>query len=126
MVLFLNEGYNILVHSQIFLKFKKRFLQKSNKCFSSMALKPVNIRWFRTGSQPDRKSMYSTELQTIFYKYQNKNHIIFHFGIRRKLSVIRCDKHKLEKRCYALVYLHVLCFYFLSFHSHDQYPQSLK
>ncbi len=41
-----------------------------------MALKPVNIRWFRTGSQLDGKIMYRIELQTIFYEYQNKNHKI--------------------------------------------------
>ncbi len=41
-----------------------------------MALKPVIIRWFRTGSQPDGKIMYRMELQTIFYEYQNKNHKI--------------------------------------------------
>ncbi len=38
-----------------------------------MALKPVNTRWFRTGSQPDGKIMYRIELQTIFYEYQTKN-----------------------------------------------------
>ncbi len=60
--------------------------------------------------------MYSIELQTVFYKYQNKNHKIkpsfvspglrplaadktdlnlkiFHFDIRGKLSIIRCDKY---------------------------------
>ncbi len=63
-----------------------------------MALKPVNIRWFRTGSQPDGKIMYRIELQTIFYEYQNKNktgfnRIIFHFDIRGKQSIIRCDKY---------------------------------
>ncbi len=44
--------------------------------------------------------MYSIELQTVFYEYQNKNHKIktgfklkiFHFDIRGKLSIIRCDK----------------------------------
>ncbi len=84
-----------------------------------MALKPVNIRWFRTGSQPDGKIMYRIELQTIIYEYQNKNHkintsffspdlrplgadkpgynrIIFHFDIRGKLSIIRCDKYILK------------------------------
>ena len=60
--------------------------------------------------------MYSIELQTIFYEYQNKNPkintsfvrpglrplradktgfnlIIFYFNIRGKLSIIRCDKY---------------------------------
>ncbi len=60
--------------------------------------------------------MYSIELQTVFYEYQNKNHKIdtsfvspglrplaadktgfnlkiFHFDIRGKLSIIRCDKY---------------------------------
>ncbi len=48
--------------------------------------------------------MYSIGLQTILYKYQNKNHkidgfkpIIFHFDIRGKLSIIRCDKYILSK-----------------------------
>ncbi len=81
-----------------------------------MALKPVNIRWFRTGSQPDGKIMYSIELQIIFYEYENKNHkintgfvrqglcplganktgfnlTIFHFDILRKLYIIRCDTY---------------------------------
>ncbi len=63
--------------------------------------------------------MYSIELQTIFYEYQNKNPkinisflrpglrslradktgfnlIIFHFNIRGKLSIIRCDKYILN------------------------------
>ncbi len=68
-----------------------------------MASKPITICWIRTGSQPDLKIIYSTELQTIFYEYQNKNHKInatfvglegtFHFDIRGKLSIIRCDKY---------------------------------
>ncbi len=48
--------------------------------------------------------MYSVELQTNFYEYQNKNlknntsvnRIIFHFDIRGKLYIIRCDKYILE------------------------------
>ncbi len=48
-----------------------------------MALKPVNILWFRTGSQPDGKIMYRIELQTIFYEYQNKNHKIRPLGARK-------------------------------------------
>ncbi len=63
--------------------------------------------------------MYSIELQTVFYEYQNKNHKIktkfcqtglrplaadktgfnlkfFHFDIRGKLSIIRCDKYILQ------------------------------
>ncbi len=44
--------------------------------FSSMASKPITIRWIRTGSKTDWKIMYSIELQTIFYEYQNKNHKI--------------------------------------------------
>ncbi len=53
--------------------------------------------------------MYSIELQTVFYEYQNKNHKIkaradktgfnlksFHFDIREKLSIIRCDKYILD------------------------------
>ena len=57
--------------------------------------------------------MYSIELQTVFYEYQNKNHKIktlrplaadktgfnlkiFHFDIRGKLSIIRCDKYILS------------------------------
>ena len=39
--------------------------------------------------------MYSIELQTVFYEYQDKNNKIkiFHFDIRGKLSIIRCDKY---------------------------------
>ena len=48
--------------------------------------------------------MYSIELQTVFYEYQNIfrplmadktgfNLKIFHFDIRGKLSIIRCDKY---------------------------------
>ena len=60
--------------------------------------------------------MYSIKIQTIFYEYQNKNPkintnfvrpglsadktgfnlIIFHFDIRRKLSIIRRDKYILS------------------------------
>ncbi len=49
--------------------------------------------------------MYSIELQTVFYEYQNKNHKInssfvshdiCHFDIRGKLSIIRCDKYILN------------------------------
>ena len=48
--------------------------------------------------------MYSIELQTVFYEYQNKNHKIktgfnlkiFHFDIRGKLSILRCDKYILN------------------------------
>ncbi len=73
-----------------------KYLKLENK-ISSMASKPITIRWIRTGSQPDRKVMYSIELQTIFYEYLNKNHKIktadFNLNIRGKLSVIRCDKH---------------------------------
>ena len=38
-----------------------------------MASKPITIRWIGTGSQPDWKILYSIELQTVFYEYQNKN-----------------------------------------------------
>ena len=41
-----------------------------------MASKPITIRWIRPDSQPDWKIMYSIDLQTIFYKYQNNNHKI--------------------------------------------------
>ena len=37
-----------------------------------MASKPITICWIRTGSQPDGKIMYSIELYTISYEYQNK------------------------------------------------------
>ena len=80
---------------------------------SSMASKPITIRWIKIGSQPDWKIMYSIELQTIFYEYQNFqfcqpglrpigadktgfNRIIFHFDNRGKLSIIRCDKYILK------------------------------
>ncbi len=81
--------------------------------FYSMTSKPITICLIRTGSQQDWKIMYSIELQTIFYGYQNKNHKIitrfvspgllplrsdktvihFHFVIRGKLYIIRCDKY---------------------------------
>ncbi len=55
--------------------------------------------------------MYSIELQTIFYEYQNKNPkintsfnlIIFTFNIRGKLSIIRCDKYILHHFCNLLL-----------------------
>ena len=40
--------------------------------------------------------MYSIDLQTVFYEYQNKNLKILHFEIRGKLSIIRCDKYILN------------------------------
>ncbi len=43
---------------------------------SSMASKPITIRWITTGSQLDLKFKYSNELQTIFNEFQNKNHEI--------------------------------------------------
>ena len=87
-----------------------------------MALNPISIRWIITGSQPDRKIMYSIESLSIFYEYQNKynkintsfvsqglwplgadktgfNLMIFHFDIRGKLSIIRCDKYILLSVC---------------------------
>ena len=90
--------------------------QKINKKISSMALKPINIRWIRTCSQSYWKIMFSIVLQTIFHKYLNKNHkinkrfvstglrplrvnktsfnlIFFYFDIIWKLSKIRCDKY---------------------------------
>ncbi len=81
------------------------------RSISSMALKPVDIRWFRTGSQPDWKNMYSIELQTISRNIKIKiiqlipvlsaprsrrpglNRIIFHFDIPGKLFIIRCDRY---------------------------------
>ena len=65
--------------------------------FSSMASKPINILWIKTGS----KIMYRIVLQTIFYEYQNRNHnidtkmnlIFFSLNTRGKLSIIRCDKN---------------------------------
>ena len=44
--------------------------------FYSMALKPINIRWIRTGSQQYFKIMYSIVLQTIFIVSENENHKI--------------------------------------------------
>ena len=54
-----------------------------------MASKPITIRWIRTGSKPDWKIMYSIELHTIFYEYQNKNHkintiLVNHYAPRGK------------------------------------------
>ena len=37
--------------------------------FSSMALKPINIRWIRTSSQPYCKIMYCIVIQTIIHEY---------------------------------------------------------
>ena len=37
--------------------------------FFSTISKPTTIRWISTGSQPDRKIMYSIELQIIFYEH---------------------------------------------------------
>ena len=39
------------------------------KIFSSMASKPINICWIRTGSQTHGNIMYSTVLHTIFPEY---------------------------------------------------------
>ncbi len=36
-----------------------------------MASKLIFIRWIRTGSQPNKKIMYSIELWIIFYEFQN-------------------------------------------------------
>ena len=44
--------------------------------FSSMASKPIDIRWITTGSQPYWIIMYSIVLLTIFHEYFNKNHEI--------------------------------------------------
>ena len=72
--------------------------------FSTMASKPIYIRWIRTGSEPYRKIMFIIILQTIntsLVSYclwplaSNKisfNLITFHFNTRGKLSIIRCDK----------------------------------
>ena len=84
--------------------------------FFSMASKPINICSIRTGCQPYWKITYSIVLQTIFHssiqikilklipilvafdfglswlKQQVSILIIFHFDIRGKLSIIRCDK----------------------------------
>ena len=35
---------------------------------SSMASKPINIRWITTGSQPYYKTMYSIVLEIIFHE----------------------------------------------------------
>jgi len=113
---------------------KKTFLFKE---FFSMASKPITIRWIKIDSQPDEKIMYSIELQTIFYKYQNKNHkintnfvslglrplkayktvfnlLFFHFDICGKLSIIRCDKYTyIIKECnFLLKYFDNLVFLF--------------
>ena len=68
-----------------------------------MASKPITIRLIRTGSQSDWNILYSIELQTIFYKYQYKNHKIrgrnlnvLHFYHCGNLSIIRCDKYILQ------------------------------
>ena len=41
-----------------------------------MSTSSVYMYIFCDGSQPYLKIMYNIELQTIFYKYQNKNHKI--------------------------------------------------
>ncbi len=51
----------------------RKFVCKVFEIFSNMDSKPITIRLISTGSQPDWKSMYSIELQTILYTYQNKN-----------------------------------------------------
>ena len=38
------------------------------KLYHSMASKPINIRWIRTGSQPYCKILYNIVLQTIFHE----------------------------------------------------------
>ncbi len=82
--------------------------------FSSMASKPITIRWIRTGSQPYWKIMYSIVLQIVFHETSYQNHKIpralgpfganktdfnlkiFQFDIRGKLSIIRCEKYMLQ------------------------------
>ena len=53
-----------------------------NNPFFSMALKPINIRWIRTGSQLYwKKNMLGIVLQKVFheYKYQaNLSHVSKH------------------------------------------------
>ncbi len=57
--------YNFKMFFFLLFCFEKRHLSKNN-VISSMAAKPITIRWIRTGSQTDLKSMYNIELQTIF------------------------------------------------------------
>ncbi len=45
-----------------------------DKTISIVASKPISIRWIRNGSRPDWKIMYSIELQTIFYNYNENIH----------------------------------------------------
>ena len=46
------------------------------KLLFSMASKPINIRWIRTGSRPYWKIICSIVLQTIFHEYWNRNYKI--------------------------------------------------
>ena len=41
--------------------------------FSSMASKPINIRWIRTGYQPYWKSCIASYYWHFFHEYKNKN-----------------------------------------------------
>ena len=43
--------------------------KQQNTIFFSIALKPINTRWIRTGSQTYLKIWYSILLQTIFHEY---------------------------------------------------------
>ena len=47
----------------------KEKIRKNGKVFSSITLKPINIRWIETGSQQHGKFMYSIVLLTIFHEY---------------------------------------------------------
>ena len=45
-----------------FLFQSQETIYKYDKLFSSKALKPITIRWIKTGSEPDWKNMYSIKL----------------------------------------------------------------
>ena len=45
------------------------YINRYNNVVSSMASKPINIRWIITGSQLYGKIMYSIVLQTISFGY---------------------------------------------------------
>ena len=59
----LNSPTGIVLHiSRYYYNFPDRFFYKF---YSSMASKPIDIHWIRTGYQSYRKVMYSIELQTM-------------------------------------------------------------
>ena len=53
------------------MKMSRESAKKDPNNISSKASKLITIRWIRTSSQPDWKTMYNIELQTILYEFSS-------------------------------------------------------